>query len=411
MLPLYAQIPQDTFEQADTAHSGLLFDKFPDGWNPAENYQTKKNQNDKSKDDKNKDDDLKKVFLKRVYEKYRQTTNTHLKPNLDIALDRQRGLVNHLQGESLTATTDWRFITGLGAAHPYETGFIWHRTLSVPYLPGSSVKGLMRAFATHWDSLSGPDIDRLFGPKDGDANCGALIVFDALPSKPPALDIDILNPHYSEYYRDSTKPPADYLSPIPVFFLTVAPGQDFEFFLAPRFGASEQSTIDLQKGVELLLKALETIGAGGKTAVGYGAFKESKKAQQKREDEQDKKKQQMQGDLRNAALDKIVVVKGYTGLAEGIYRQAQLESWEVSDNTPKFYQAMPDFLQEIAEESDLKIKQNAIDIISEILEGKFPGILQEPEKKVGKNKGKFAYKDKPKEIAIKLLALIVNVTK
>lgn len=394
MLPLYAQKTfTDALENASSAHSGLLFDKFPDGWDERQGYQLA--------------DNAKKQFFLNVINKY-QTTKPLLEVGLDNALTRQRALLNHfkIKGESITVTTDWRFVSGLGAAHPYETGFIWHRTLSVPYLPGSSVKGLMRAWATHWGGLNEQqEIIRLFGAKDGEANCGALIVFDALPSKPPTLEIDILNPHYSEYYQDSTKPPADYLSPKPVFFLTVAPGQDFEFFIAPRLGASDQPKKDLEMGMELLLEALKTLGAGGKTAVGYGVFKESKAAQQKREAKQNEKQKQEEDEAKKDALNNLVHEKAYTGLAEQIYRQAQQENWEASDNTPKFYQAMPDFLQKIAEEIDLKIQQAAIGIISEILEKKFPGILQDPEKKVGKNKDKPAYKDKPKEIGNKLLEL------
>ncbi|MGZ5027280.1 MAG: type III-B CRISPR module RAMP protein Cmr6 [Methylobacter sp.] len=216
MLPLYAQIPRDSFEKAETAHSGLLFDKFPDGWDQRNYYKPA--------------DNAKKQFFLDVINKYQATKNL-LETNLTGTLTRQHILLDQLKGASVTATTDWRFVSGLGSAHPYETGFIWHRTLSVPYLPGSSVKGLMRAWATHWcEPADQQEITRLFGAKDGEENCGALIVFDALPSKAPELEIDILNPHYSEYYQDSSKPPADYLSPIPVFFLTVAPGQDFEFF-------------------------------------------------------------------------------------------------------------------------------------------------------------------------------------
>jgi CRISPR-associated protein Cmr6 len=402
MLPLYAQIPGDSFEKASTAHSGLLFDKFPDGWNPDENYQLKK-----SKKDKNKEDDIKNEFLRRIINKYEVSRPT-LTANLKIALERQHDLLEHLkETRRLTVSTDWRFVSGLGAAHPYETGFIWHRTLSVPYLPGSSIKGLMRAWAEQWGEPSDQEAATyLFGTENEEAHCGALIVFDALPNHPPKLEIDILNPHYSEYYKDpANNPPADYLSPKPVFFLTVAPEQDFEFFLATRPGTSKQPQQDLETGLGLLLEALKTLGAGGKTAVGYGAFKESKAERQKREAEQEKKLKQREDDAKNAALNAIVVAKAYTGLVEQIYRQAQQENWEASDNTPKFYQAIPDYLHKISEEADSKIQQDAIDIIWELVEKKFPGIMQDPDKKVGRNKDKSAYKDKPKEIAKKLLAL------
>lgn len=399
MLPLHAQIPRDSFGQATTAHSGLLFDKFPDSWEKENYYKLA--------------DNAKKQFFLDVINKY-QTTTPLLEANLIGALARQHALLNHfkVKGQSLTVTTDWRFVSGLGSAHPYETGFIWHRTLSVPYLPGSSVKGMMRTWATHWGGLiEQQEITRLFGAKDGEENCGALIVFDALPSKPPKLEIDILNPHYSEYYQNPVNPPADYLSPIPVFFLTVAPEQDFEFFLAPRPGASEQPQQDLETGLQLMLEALEILGAGGKTAVGYGVFKESKAAEQKREAEQAKKIMQQEDEQRNIELNNHVRQKAYTGLAEQIYRQAQLENWETSDNATQFYQAMPDYLQKIDAESDLEIKQTAIGIISEILDKKFPGIMQEPKKKGGKNKDKFIYKDKPKDIANQLLTLMESANK
>ena len=52
--------------------------------------------------------------------------------------------------------TTSRFVTGLGRRHPVENGFAWHSTLGVPYLPGSSVKGMVRAWT------------RLVAPEDGE---------------------------------------------------------------------------------------------------------------------------------------------------------------------------------------------------------------------------------------------------
>jgi CRISPR-associated protein Cmr6 len=169
--------------------------------------------------------------------------------------------------------------------HPLETGLVWHRTLGVPYLPGSSVKGLIRAWAERWGgSTDTGEVIRLFGPRGEDAKAhpstGALVVFDALPVQPPRLDVDIMNPHYAPYYQEG-KPPADYHLPVPIFFLAVAPGQAFEFALAPRPGVygreeAEQAKADLTTGMSLLQDALASIGAGGKTAVGYGYFKKVK---------------------------------------------------------------------------------------------------------------------------------------
>jgi CRISPR-associated protein Cmr6 len=390
MLPIHKQIPRNSFEQAVTAHAGLLFDKFPDGWDERNHYKPV--------------DNAKKQFLQKIIDKYRATDLT---TNLNTALAKQQELVKNLNGQSIQASTDWRFVSGLGAAHPYETGFIWHRTLSVPYLPGSSVKGMMRAWAAHWGGVAEQtEIARLCGAEDGEANCGALIVFDALPSQPPKLEIDILNPHYSEYYQDSNTPPADYLSPIPVFFLTVAPKQNFEFFLAPRPGASGRPSQDLADGMKLLSDALENLGAGGKTAVGYGFFTESKESQNKREADEIATKQAEDVAAESAALEAEIVAKGLIGLAAQVYRKAQQDNWETCESNPKFYETLLDYIRQIAEEADLKVQHDVVAIVKDIVEKKYPGILQDPERKEGKKKDKPAYKPKPIEIAKALLAII-----
>ncbi|MGH8608167.1 MAG: type III-B CRISPR module RAMP protein Cmr6 [Gammaproteobacteria bacterium] len=77
-----------------------------------------------------------------------------------------------------------------------------------------------------------------------------------------------MNPHYSDYY-EGKEPPADYLSPKPVFFLTVKSKQPFLFSLAPRPGSGAGKS-EVEEGINLLIEALNTLGAGGKTAVGYG---------------------------------------------------------------------------------------------------------------------------------------------
>lgn len=93
-----------------------------------------------------------------------------------------------------------------------------------------------------------------------------------------------MNPHYAKYYsgekdvNNHAIPPADYLSPTPIFFLTVAAGQTFRFVLAPRCQKEANAANDVAFGCELLKEALSTLGAGGKTAVGYGYFRSSEDA-------------------------------------------------------------------------------------------------------------------------------------
>lgn len=184
--------------------------------------------------------------------------------------------------------TSSRFIPGLGGQHPTEVGLTWDRNLGVPYLPGSSVKGMVRAFAEHWvdwdkekdKKLLPEDIIRIFGPsktKEYDNNSEGTVIFhDAYPTKIPKLELDITNVHYKDYYEGKS-PPADYLSPTPIFFLTVDKDQEFLFALGKSsVGKNEHSDEvdeDIETARDLLICALDYIGAGGKTAVGYGRFK------------------------------------------------------------------------------------------------------------------------------------------
>lgn len=192
--------------------------------------------------------------------------------------ERYVNLVRACGGEVRVYKTVGRFVTGLGNEHPVGNGFTWHYTLGTPYLPGPSVKGVLRDWVEHWldEPLPAETVSRLFGPKTSKA-AGALIVFDALPVKPVKLEMEIMTPHYAEYYQDtgSQKPPADWYSPVPIPYLTVAGEQSFIFGLAPRSGAA----VDLQLAFNRLDQALATIGAGAKTASGYGCFRVDKNHQ------------------------------------------------------------------------------------------------------------------------------------
>jgi CRISPR-associated protein Cmr6 len=174
-----------------------------------------------------------------------------------------------------------RFVTGLGLTHPVENGFVWHHTLGVPYFPGSSVKGMIRAWADHW-GMAHPDdaekkkiVEHLFGTTDG---MGALIVFDALPLKPVQLICEILTPHDGGWRLKGPLldektgiilSPGDWHDPVPVPFLAVDKGQTFQFALGATRKAKEG---DVEKGYALLTQALEFIGIGAKTASGFGLF-------------------------------------------------------------------------------------------------------------------------------------------
>jgi len=278
-LPLYAESSlHDDYQPfcqrafINHAHTGLLFDKYVDTWGTDFAIQEPKADKPGSK----------RCFYDEILAFYKGQQNT-LSKRLTTHHGRRANLLQASRGKTLTAKTDWRFISGLGVGHPFETGFIWHRTLSVPYLPGSSVKGMVRAWAGQWGGADEATVTRLFGPAGDEArkcpDTGSLIVFDVLPVQVPKLELDIMNPHYGDYYSEKKDshgnliPPADYLSPVPVFFIAVAAKTAFQFALAPRRPHErEAAQADLTKGLELLGQALQILGAGGKTAVGYGSM-------------------------------------------------------------------------------------------------------------------------------------------
>ncbi|MGH8605399.1 MAG: RAMP superfamily CRISPR-associated protein, partial [Gammaproteobacteria bacterium] len=173
----------------DTPHPGLVFDKFIDTWKITADGRCVI----QDPESKNAKTELKlgskRAWLEETL-KLVKTNKGRLDVKLATAIERQKKLIDALDGKCVEVKTDWRFVSGLGNGHPFETGFIWHRTLGVPYLPGSSVKGLMRAWAApkkSWgDEKTLERIKRLFGDAKDDG-AGSLIVFDALPVEVPIL--------------------------------------------------------------------------------------------------------------------------------------------------------------------------------------------------------------------------------
>lgn len=253
-------------------HPGLVFDKFIDTWQIDEGGDCSVRQPATGGEDtRERNPGSKRAWLQETMTCYRNAEST-LNTGRAAAVTRLQAFVERILGGCcVPMTTDWRLVSSLGNGHPFETGFVWHRTLGVPYLPGSAVKGLVRAWADPekgWGGITDRDkLTRLFGDTN-ENGAGQLIVFDALPLSIPALELDIMNPHYGDYY-EGEGPPADYLSPKPVFFLAVKSKQPFLFSLAPRPGSGAVKK-EVEEGKKLLIEALNTLGAGGKTAVGYG---------------------------------------------------------------------------------------------------------------------------------------------
>lgn len=163
--------------------------------------------------------------------------------------------------------TECRFVTGLGRGHPVENGFTWHPTLGVPYLPGSSIKGLVRAWAEcdaepRW---SNEQVNAVLGSPGA---AGQVVFLDALPVAPVTLEADVMTPHFAGWGHDD--PPGDWRRPIPVPFLVTGPQTAFVFSIIP---LRSTSALTVTSVFEWLCAALTFAGAGAKTSVGYGRFR------------------------------------------------------------------------------------------------------------------------------------------
>jgi CRISPR-associated protein Cmr6 len=326
MAELYP-LPQDTLEafklaQARCWNLGLLFERytgFTDGWllEGKAKYGVFSDLAEKAK--RAKSDSGYRDLLQQYHHRWQEAIKT-------------AGAVDDCIFE---ASPEWRLAVGLGRENALETGFTFHRLYGFPYIPGSALKGLTQAWALWQVAerlgvpglppgtrrpgptpvqqlealLMEPDTDgrkslldklrqddevpaaahiktgatdellaelknhaesyqAIFGTQQ---SRGRIVFFDAVPVEPPTLAVDVMNPHYGDYYQKKPGvPPADYLSPVPVYFLTVQADSRFAFAVA----SHEAGLARLACG--RLKEALANLGAGAKTSAGYGYFELSR---------------------------------------------------------------------------------------------------------------------------------------
>lgn len=322
------------------------------------------------------------------------------------AADRRWAMVARRGGVQFIARTDGRLVSGLGREHPIENGFAWHHTLGTAFLPGSSVKGLLRA----WARAEGVDptrLTRLFGADQGTAQVGSVIVLDALPTQPVKLDGDVMTPHYAPYYADATghTPPADWFDPLPIPCLAVASGQYFAFALLPR-STSDEVGDDLQQAQSLLTDALIWLGAGAKTAVGYGRFARDEKATQEIEQrivtrEQLAQQQRvLEANLAQQQRAFEASLNGLTPLAQELERAISTGRWQTDKNAF----ANPGVIESWLQRLEADPQPDAVRRLRGLVSQHFPGLLENPNKLEGK-KQKPAFNDRQRAIAKRLIAL------
>lgn len=155
-----------------------------------------------------------------------------------------------------------RMAMGLGIASVQEIGCRLHATYGVPVIPGSSLKGVMRA-RLEQEPAHVETAKALFGTPD---HGGLADIYDAwwVPDgNKSGVAVDVVTVHHQKYYSGSA-PPIDTESPIPVSFLTIT-GEFLFVISAP----NESWAKFLDK---LLVETLTHEGIGAKRNGGYGRF-------------------------------------------------------------------------------------------------------------------------------------------
>ncbi len=366
---------QDAKSSANS-NAGLWYDKFFNGWDDALAAVPEGNKADWVKNSANTCGES-----SALNEQYQR---------LQCLVTARSGCMRHFK-------TDGRFVTGLGREHPVENGFAWHHTLGVPYLPGSSLKGVLRAWAREQD-VGRADMVRIFGPDDcHTAGVGSVLFFDAIPPTPVCLQADVMTPHYGKYYQDepARTPPADWHNPVPIPFLVVADAQTFVFALAPRRLNHSQDKQDCETVTRWLEEALAWLGAGAKTALGYGRFKPDQATTETVAEEQRQVREQHEHD---AAL--ATRMQNLSPLAQELERK--IDSLQLDTDKNAF--SAPPFIEDWLEKLEINPTADALKRFCSMVNTHFPGLLENPDKTKGK-KNEPAFKTRQRNIAKRLLAL------
>ena len=160
---------------------------------------------------------------------------------------------------------EWRIVTGIGdRANPHEIGIALHGTYGWPVIPGSTMKGAARAWATSVDHVAAETVARVFGagPGSREPSAGTVDVLDCLPvGGPVRVRVDGVTPHVQPYYGGQ-EAPTEWHNPVPSNFLVLSAGRFAVDLIGPHG--------DVELAAAWCRGACDDLGIGAKTGAGYG---------------------------------------------------------------------------------------------------------------------------------------------
>ncbi|MGO9245593.1 MAG: type III-B CRISPR module RAMP protein Cmr6 [Verrucomicrobiia bacterium] len=208
------------------------------------------------------------------------------------------------------ATLGGRLLINMAGGVIENAGICLDRCFGLPMIPGSAVKGIARSQALWemkelpiaerqkllplamaifgygkmdiarngaWAWVAGEDAARAVAvSRKADDFKGCACFLPAYPTSAPTLVVDMVNPHYPEYYRGKRSHATDDENPIQNYFPAVEAGCAFGFaVLLNRLPQLEDvgASAVLHQAKAWLERAIMQKGAGAKTAAGYGWFR------------------------------------------------------------------------------------------------------------------------------------------
>lgn len=209
----------------------------------------------------------------------------HLKDNFEALCKRQAQQVEGLYPYShkkITLGPQGRLVLGIGGESVYETNMTLHHLYGMPYLPSSSIKGVLRSWiisqvfaqpgqvpewekkhplvnaearaiansklfctifgcpekvtSVKFDSAGNPiKKNKEYQSEEqknalGTEHQGLVTFFDGLPTIAPLVKTDVMNVHYPDWYKElAYKAPTDTQRTNPIYFLTVSPENGLTF--------------------------------------------------------------------------------------------------------------------------------------------------------------------------------------
>jgi CRISPR-associated protein Cmr6 len=210
----------------------------------------------------------------------------HLKDNFEALCNRQAQQAERLfpgKNRKITLSPQWRLILGIGGESVYETNMTLHHLYGMPYLPSSSIKGVLRSWVISQvfaQSDNVPNNEKKFPLINAEARAirtnqlfctifgcpekvktvkfdnagnpikknneyqtteeersalntesqGIVTFFDGLPTVAPVIKTDVMNVHYKDWYKElGYQAPTDTQRTNPIHFLTVSNDNNLAF--------------------------------------------------------------------------------------------------------------------------------------------------------------------------------------